>query len=104
MEGDTMIDHVYISGTNLEKSMAFYLEALRHSGGAPFGNYDSASGPEGVPDLYGIADDDSGSRKAVGSSMQPAQTTPTPITPAATKVQGEPIQFVCSISEYVRTG
>jgi catechol 2,3-dioxygenase-like lactoylglutathione lyase family enzyme len=51
-----VIDHVYISVTNIEKSLAFYLEALKPLGWAEFGNYDSASGPGTVPDLYGLGD------------------------------------------------
>ena len=64
-----MIDHVYISVTNIGKSLAFYSEALKPLGWSAFGNYDSASGPDGVPDLYGIGDDVFGSGKAVGSSI-----------------------------------
>ena len=64
-----MIDHVYISVTNIEKSLVFYSEALKPVGWKPLGNYDSASGPEGVPDLHGIGDDMFGSAKGVGSSI-----------------------------------
>jgi catechol 2,3-dioxygenase-like lactoylglutathione lyase family enzyme len=64
-----MIDHVYISVTNIEKSLAFYSEALKPLGWSACGNYDSASGPEGVPNLYGIGDDVFNSGKAVGSSI-----------------------------------
>ncbi len=64
-----MIDHVYISVTDIERSLAFYAEALKALGWSAFGNYDSASGPKGVPDLYGIGDDMFGSGKAVGSSI-----------------------------------
>ena len=41
-----MIDHVYISVTNIERSLAFYVEALKPLGWSPVGNYDSASGPQ----------------------------------------------------------
>lgn len=64
-----MIDHVYISVTNIEKSLAFYLEALKPLGWKAFGDYDAASGPAGIPNLYGIGDDAYGSGKAVGSSI-----------------------------------
>ena len=64
-----MIDHLYVSVTNIERSLAFYVEALKPLGWRPVGNYDSASGPKGVPDLYGIGDDVFGSGKAVGSSI-----------------------------------
>jgi predicted lactoylglutathione lyase len=69
MEACQVIDHVYLSVTNIETSLAFYGEALKPLGWNPVGHYDSASGPEGVPDLYGIGDDAFGSRKAVGSSI-----------------------------------
>jgi len=52
-----MIDHVYISVTNIEKALAFYTEALKPLGWREFGRYDAASGPDGVPDLYGIGDE-----------------------------------------------
>jgi len=64
-----MIDHVYISVTNIDRSLAFYSEALKPVGWSAFSNYDSASGPKGVPSLYGIGDDVYGSGKAVGSSI-----------------------------------
>src|SRR5258708_39229093 len=64
-----MIDHVYISVTDIDRSLAFYSEALKPLGWSPVGNYDSASGPKGVPDLYGIGDDVFGKGKAVGSSI-----------------------------------
>lgn len=38
-------------------------------GWSAFGNYDSASDPGSVPDLYGIGDDLSGGGQAVGSSI-----------------------------------
>jgi catechol 2,3-dioxygenase-like lactoylglutathione lyase family enzyme len=66
MEGGQMIDHVYISVTNIDKSLAFYCEALKPLGWSAFGNYKSASGPEGIPDLFGIGDDVFGGGKAVG--------------------------------------
>ena len=52
-----MIDHVYISVTDIEKSLALYLEALKPLGWRAFGNYDAASGPDNVPDLFGISPD-----------------------------------------------
>ena len=64
-----MIDHVYISVTNIDKSLAFYAKALKPLGWSLFGNYDSASGPEGVPNLYCIGDDVYASGKGVGSSI-----------------------------------
>ena len=64
-----MIDHVYVSVTNIDRSLTFYSEALRPLGWRVVGNYDSASGPRGVPDLYGIGDIEFGSWKAVGASI-----------------------------------
>lgn len=69
MEGSQVIDHVYISVANIDKSLVFYSEALKPLGWSVFGNYDAASGPEGIPDLYGIGDDVYASGKAVGSSI-----------------------------------
>jgi catechol 2,3-dioxygenase-like lactoylglutathione lyase family enzyme len=69
MEGNQMIDHVYISVTEIDKSLAFYLEALKPLGWSASGNYDSASGPDCVPDLHGIGDDMYGGQKTVGSSI-----------------------------------
>ncbi len=51
-----MIDHVYVPVADIEKSLAFYAEALKPIGWSLSGNYDAASGPEGVPDLYGLGD------------------------------------------------
>ena len=52
-----MIDHVYISVADIDRSLRFYLEALKPLGWIGLGNYDSASGADGVPDLHGIGDD-----------------------------------------------
>ncbi len=71
-----MIDHVYISVADINKSLAFYAAALKPLGWKIFGNYDSASGPEGVPDLYGIGDDVYASGKGVGSSIWLRQRKP----------------------------
>jgi catechol 2,3-dioxygenase-like lactoylglutathione lyase family enzyme len=68
-EARKMIDHVYISVTNIEKSLIFYAKALKPLSWRAIGNYDSNSGPPGVPDLYGICDDAYGSKAAVGSSI-----------------------------------
>ena len=64
-----MIDHVYIAVTDIERSFAFYTATLKPLGWSPFGNYDSASGPAGVPDLYGIGDNLYGIGEAVGASI-----------------------------------
>src|SRR5260370_4036342 len=64
-----MIDHVYISVNNIQKSLAFYLAALEPLGWREFGKYDAASGPDTVPDLYGIGDHTYVSSTGVGSSI-----------------------------------
>lgn len=71
-----MIDHVYISVTDTDKSLAFYLEALKPLGWRAFGNYESASGPDNVPDLFGIGDDTYVSGTGVGSSIWLRRRTP----------------------------
>ena len=74
-----MIDHVYISVTNIERSLAFYLEALKPLGWHECGSYDSGSGPQGVPDLFGLCDEVYGTGNGAGSSIwlrprQPGET------------------------------
>jgi catechol 2,3-dioxygenase-like lactoylglutathione lyase family enzyme len=74
-----MIDHVYISVANIENSLAFYTEALKPLGWHECGSYNSASGPLGVPDLFGLCDDIYGTGEGVGSSIwlrrrQPGET------------------------------
>jgi catechol 2,3-dioxygenase-like lactoylglutathione lyase family enzyme len=64
-----VIDHVYISVTDIDRSLAFYAAALGPLRWHPLGNYDASSGPDHVPDLYGLADDAYGSGDAVGSSI-----------------------------------
>ena len=64
-----MIDHVYISVTNIEKSLAFYVAALKPLGWSEFGKYDAASGPDTVPSLYGLGDQTYVSGTGVGSSI-----------------------------------
>jgi catechol 2,3-dioxygenase-like lactoylglutathione lyase family enzyme len=64
-----VIDHVYISVSDIERSLAFYIEALRPLGWRDFGNYEAESGPDDVPDLYGLGDDMYVSRTGVGSSI-----------------------------------
>lgn len=71
-----MIDHVYISVTDTERSLAFYSEALKPLGWRECGNYSSASGPESVPDLFGLCDDIYGTGTGVGSSIWLRQRQP----------------------------
>src|SRR5690349_19351912 len=71
-----MIDHVYISVAHIEKSLAFYAEALKPLGWSLSGNYDAAGGPENVPDLYGLADSAYVSGTGPGSSIWLRQRKP----------------------------
>ena len=64
-----MIDHIYISVSDVKKSLKFYLEALKPLGWREFGAYDSSTGPEGVPDLYGIGDAQYMKNPGSGSSI-----------------------------------
>src|SRR5258707_2809761 len=55
--GGNMIDHVYISVSDISKSSDFYGAALKPLGWHDLGGYDGSSGPEGAPDyLYGFGD------------------------------------------------
>src|SRR5262249_43339250 len=74
-----VVDHGYISVTDGSRSLAFYSAALEPPGWRELGSYDSSSGPDAVPDLYGLGDDAYGSGVAVGSSIwlrrrQPGET------------------------------
>ena len=71
-----MIDHVYISVTDIEKSLAFYLGALKPLGWREIGNYDATGGPASVPDLYGLGDRTYVARTGVGSSLWLRQRMP----------------------------
>jgi catechol 2,3-dioxygenase-like lactoylglutathione lyase family enzyme len=64
-----MIDHVYISVTNIPRSLDFYTEALAPLGWVRFGNYAAAAGPAAVPDLSGLGDHAYATGTAVGSSI-----------------------------------
>jgi len=64
-----MIDHVYISVTDIKQSFVFYREALLPLGWREIGNYDAASGPADVPDIFGLGDDADASGARVGSSI-----------------------------------
>ena len=74
-----MLDHIYISVSDVPRSVAFYAAALQPLGWRELGSYDSSTGPADVPDLYGLADEAYGSGVAVGSSIwlrrrQPGET------------------------------
>ena len=64
-----MLDHIYISVSNVPRSFAFYAAALEPLGWKDLGSYDSSTGPAGVPDLHGLGDKAYGSGVAVGSSI-----------------------------------
>ncbi|SBT54281.1 VOC family protein [Micromonospora narathiwatensis] len=51
-----MIDHVYISVTDVDTASALYLTALGPLGWKEVGYYRASSGPDNVPDLFGIGD------------------------------------------------
>ena len=50
------IDHVFIPVTNIDSARAFYAAALAPLGWGEFGAYDSAAGPDWIPNLYGFGD------------------------------------------------
>src|SRR3989475_4562671 len=52
-----MLDHVFITVRDLERSIAFYEHALAPLGIAHTVDYDGANGPEGHPDLKGFGRD-----------------------------------------------
>ena len=49
-----MLDHVFISVTDLDRSIAFYTAALAPLGIGDRVDYDGADGPSGHPDLKGF--------------------------------------------------
>jgi catechol 2,3-dioxygenase-like lactoylglutathione lyase family enzyme len=65
----TVLDHIYISVSDVPRSLAFYAATLEPLGWRELGSYDSSTGPAEVPDLYGLADGAYGSGVAVGSSI-----------------------------------
>jgi catechol 2,3-dioxygenase-like lactoylglutathione lyase family enzyme len=71
-----MIDHVYISVADIEKSLAFYREALEPLGWRECGSYNAAAGPDHVPDLFGLGDDTYVAGTGVGSSIWLRQRKP----------------------------
>ena len=71
-----MIDHVYIAVTDVERSLAFYVEALEPLRWRRLGDYDATVGPESVPNLSGLGDDTYASGAGVGSSIWLRQRRP----------------------------
>lgn len=49
-----MLDHIFLTVTDLSRSIMFYGQALRPLGIAHVIDYDGAQGPEGHPDLKGF--------------------------------------------------
>ena len=49
-----MLDHIFLSVSNLERSIAFYTAALTPLGITKRVNYDGNDGPPGHPDLKGF--------------------------------------------------
>ena len=52
-QGGIVLDHIYISVSDVPRSVAFYAAALQPLGWRELGSYDSSTGPADVPDLYG---------------------------------------------------
>ncbi|GAB2549225.1 VOC family protein [Nocardia heshunensis] len=71
-----MIDHIYLSVTDLDTASAFYLAALEPLGWKEFGTYDASEGPDNVPDLFGIGDAVYVSGTGIGSSIWLRQRNP----------------------------
>ncbi|KOV58131.1 VOC family protein [Streptomyces sp. MMG1121] len=62
-----MIDHVYISVTDIDRAVAFYTKALEPLGWRRIGAFESTT--DYVPDLFGLCDRAYGSGKAIGCSI-----------------------------------
>jgi len=52
-----MLDHVFITVEDFDRSIAFYKEALKPLGIAHASDFDGKDGPEGHPDLKGFGRD-----------------------------------------------
>src|SRR5260370_24936611 len=52
--GKLMLDHVFITVKDLDRSIAFYKTALKSLGIVHASDYDGKDGPEGHPDLKGF--------------------------------------------------
>jgi catechol 2,3-dioxygenase-like lactoylglutathione lyase family enzyme len=71
-----VLDHIYISVSDVSRSLIFYAATLEPLGWRELGSYDSSAGPAEVPDLYGLADGAYGSGVAVGCSIWLRQRQP----------------------------
>ena len=70
-----MIDHVYVSVSDPERSLAFYTAALKPLGWRVLGNYDGSSGPDTVPNLWGLTDGATPGGQAIKTSIWLRQRT-----------------------------
>lgn len=66
---EAVIDHIYISVSDIPRSLTFYAATLKPLGWRNLATYDSTDGPADVPDLYGLADAAYGSGITVGTSI-----------------------------------
>ena len=55
-----MLDHVFLTVSDTDRSIAFYTAALAPLGITTRLDYDGKDGPPGHPDLKGFGDDDAG--------------------------------------------
>jgi len=52
-----VIDHVFLTVTDMDRSVAFYTQSLRPLGVSQVVDFDGSTGPEGHPDLKGFGTD-----------------------------------------------
>jgi catechol 2,3-dioxygenase-like lactoylglutathione lyase family enzyme len=52
-----MIDHVFLTVSDMDRSVSFYEKALQPLGLSYVGDFDGSTGPEGHPDLKGFGRD-----------------------------------------------
>jgi catechol 2,3-dioxygenase-like lactoylglutathione lyase family enzyme len=71
-----MIDHAYISVSDVARSRTFYAAALEPLGWSEFVAYDSTTGPEGIPDLFGLIDRSGNSSEVVSATIWLRQRQP----------------------------
>lgn len=57
MQGNLLLDHIFISVSDVQRSIDFYTRALAPLGICHAIDYDGALGPEGHPDLKGFGCD-----------------------------------------------
>src|SRR5438034_10969220 len=53
-----MLDHIFLSASDLNRSVTFYEQALQPLGIQHYVDYDGKDGPEGHPDLKGFGRND----------------------------------------------